>query len=271
MDRVEAEAIYDSGREACVEFILDLAGRFAQHEDRLKRLEEQARQDSRTSSKPPSMDPPKSRAQRRAEARARAKELARREGERRNAGGQPGHQGAGRELKPEDQIEEIVDHYPDACGGCGRRFGEAQRRPSRRFGRHQVAELPPISVIWTEHRTHQLRCRHCRVRTSARAPEQIAGSPFGPRLQAAIVTLTARHRISRRAISELARDLFGVTLSTGSVDAICQRASEALAGPHLQLQDQVLDQGAVHVDETGWRTRGEGRALWTATTAGAAF
>ena len=33
----------------------------------------------------------------------------------------------------------------------------------------------------------------------------------------------------------------------------------------------MLDQGAVHVDETGWRTRGDGRALWTATTAGAAF
>ena len=87
MDRAEAEAIYDSGREACVEFILDLTGRFAQHEDRLKRLEDQARQDSRTSSKPPSQDPPKTRQQRRAEARAKAKELARGEGERRRAGG----------------------------------------------------------------------------------------------------------------------------------------------------------------------------------------
>jgi hypothetical protein len=70
-------------------------------------------------------------------------------------------------------------------------------------------------------------------------------------LQAAIVTLTARHRISRRGIAELARDLFGATLSAGSMDAICQRASEALAGPYLQLQDWVLDQSAVHVDETG--------------------
>jgi hypothetical protein len=51
----------------------------------------------------------------------------------------------------------------------------------------------------------------------------------------------------------VARDLFGVTISIGSVDAICQRASDALAGPHLQLQDWVLDQSAVHVDETGWR------------------
>jgi transposase len=271
MDRAEAEAIYDSGREACVEFILDLAGRVEQHEERLRRLEEQARQDSRTSSRPPSQDPPKTRAQRRAEARAKAKELMRREGERRKAGGQPGHCGAGRELKPEDQVDEIVDHYPEACGGCGRRFDDGQRRPGGRFGRHQVAELPPISVSWTEHRTHQLRCRHCLGRTSARLPELIAGSAFGPRLQAAVVTLTARHRISRRGIRELARDLFGVTVCTGAVDAICQRVSDALAGPHCQLQDWVLDQGAVHVDETGWRTRGEARALWAASTPEATF
>ena len=271
MERAEAEAIYDSGREACVEFILDLAGRVERHEERLARLEAQLRQDSRSSSKPPSSDPPKTRAQRRAEARAKAKELMRREGERRTAGGQSGHRGAGRELRPEDQVDEIVDHYPGACGGCGRRFAAEQRRPSRRFGRHQIAELPAISVRWTEHRTHQLRCRHCRARTSARLPEPLGACAFGPRLQAAIVTLTGRHRISRRGITELARDLFGVTLATGSVDAICQRASEALAGPHLQLHDWVLDQGSLHVDETGWRTAGEGRALWAATTPKAAF
>jgi len=271
MDRAEAEAIYDSGREACVQVILDLAGRVTSHEDRLKRLEERVRQDSRTSSKPPSSDPSKTRAQRRAEARAKAKELMRREGAQRKAGGQPGHLGAGRELRPEDQVDEIVDHYPEACGGCGRRFDVGQRRPAGRFGRHQIAELPPISVIVTEHRTHQLRCRDCRARTSARLPDLIRSSPFGARLQAAVVTLTAAYRISRRGIAELARDLFGVTFSTGSVDAILKRASDALAGPHCQLQDWVLDQNAVHVDETGWRTRGEGRALWTATTPEAAF
>ena len=271
MTRAEAEAIYDAGREVCVQFLLDLAGRVQQLEERLTRLEAAARQDSRTSSKPPSMDPPKTRAQRRAEARAKAKELMRREGEQRNPGGQSGHRGAGRELKPGDQLDEIVDHYPPACGGCGREFTDQERQPRRRFGRHQVAELPPISVTWVEHRTHQLRCGRCRARTSARLPEEIRGSSFGPRLQAAIVTLTAGYRISRRGITELAADLFGVTLSTGAVDAICQRASDALAGPHLQLQDWVLDQDAVHVDETGWRTRGEGRALWTATSPGAVF
>jgi transposase len=270
VERREAEAIYDAGREVCVEFILELAARVEQHGERLARLEAQVRQDSLTSSRPPSSDPPKTRAQRRAEARAKAKELLRREGGERQAGGQPGHRGSGRELMPEDQIDEILDHYPSACGGCGRAFTTEEQRPKRRFGRHQVAELPPISVIWTEHRNHQLRCRHCRSRTSARLPDQISGCAFGPRFQAALLTLTARHRVSRRGIVELAHDLFGVTLSTGSVDAICQRASEALAGPHLHLADWVLEQDAVHVDETGWRTRGEGRALWTAATPDAA-
>jgi transposase len=271
VERSEAEAIYDAGREACVEFILGLAGQVAQHEERLARVEAQARQDSRTSSKPPSQDPPKTRQQRRAEARAKAKELARKEGERRRQGAQPGHRGAGRELKPEDQVDEIVDHYPDACGGCGQRFGDDQRRPSARFGRHQVAELPAISVIFSEHRTHQLRCRRCRKKTTARLAEEVSGSPFGARLQAALVTLTAAYRSSRRGIVELARDLFGVELSIGTADAICQRASEALAAPHLHLHDAVLDQPAVHVDETSWRTSGDGKALWTATTPNAVF
>jgi transposase len=270
MDRSEAEAIYDAGREACVEFILDLVARYGPLEERLRRLEERARQDSRTSSRPPSLDPPKTRQQRRAEARAKAKELFRKEGARRKAGGQPGHRGSGRDLKPEDQVD-IVDHYPDACRGCGREFTEGERHPSGRFGRHQVAELPPISVIVIEHRTHRLRCPACRSKTTAGLPDGIGSSPFGANLQAAVVTLTARNRISRRDMVELARDLFGIDLSAGAVDAICQRASDALAGPHAQLEDWVLGQGVLHVDETGWRTAGDSRALWTLTNAGAAL
>ena len=272
MDRGEAEAVYDAGREACVGFLLELTSGYdaqiARLEERIRRLEEQARRDSRTSSRPPSSDPPKTRQQRRAEARAKAKELLRGE---RKAGGQPGHRGAGRELRPEDQVDEIVDHYPDACRGCGREFTVDERRPAGRFGRHQVAELPPISVMVVEHRTHRLHCAACRAKTTAGLPPGIGGSAFGANLQAALVTLTARNRISRRGMIELASDLFGVTVSSGTVDAICQRASDALAGPHAQLHDWVLDQGAVHVDETGWRTAGDGRALWTLTTPEAAL
>ena len=168
-------------------------------------------------------------------------------------------------------MDEIVDHYPEACRGCGREFSANERRPGGRVGRHQVAELPPIGVMVVEHRTHRMHCPACRAKTTGQLPAAIGGSAFGPNLQAALVTLTARTRISRRGMIEVASDLFGVSLSIGTVDAICQGASDALSGPHFQLHDWVLDQAAVQVDETGWRTAGDGRALWTLTTPGAAL
>jgi transposase len=277
VERAEAEAIYDAGQERCVEVILELAAsveRLAASgerlEERVRRLEEQSRQSSRNSSKPPSQDPPRSRAERRAEARAKAKAWAKGEGER-TVGGQPGHSGAGRELLPEDQVDEIVDHFPDACVGCGHEFVEAEKVPSRRPGRHQMAELPPAWVIFFEHRTHRLRCPDCKRKTAAVLPASVAGSAFGPGLHAAVVTLTARNRVSRRDMSELARDLFGLRLSIGAVDAICQRASAALALPHQKLVEKVLSAPVVNVDETGWFTAAEGRTLWTATTPEAAI
>jgi transposase len=277
VERSEAEAIYGSGRERCVEFILELARRFdelsaasTRLEERVHRLEEQTRVDSRTSSAPPSEDPPKTRQQRRAEARARAKELLVKGGGRK-AGGQPGHSGAGRELLGEDQMTEIVNHYPDACGSCGHEFAEGEKTPSRRPGRHQVAELPPITVVYVEHRTHRLRCPDCERRTRGMLPRELVGSAFGPRLQAAIVTLTARNRVSRRDMSELARELFAIGISVGAIDGICQRAASALAGPHELLAAAVLSSPAVNLDETGWRTAGESRTLWTATTPEAAI
>jgi len=239
--------------------------------ERIDRLQAQGGQSSRNSSKAPSTDRPKTRAQRRAEARAKAKEWARQEGgEPRKAGKQPGSGGAGRKLLPEDQIDEIVDHYPRACTGCDREFDQAELKAGGRYGRHQVSELPPTAVTVTEHRTHRLRCAGCKTKTAAVLPVAVGASAFGPRMQAAVVTLTARNRVSRRDMSELARELFGLRLSVGSVEAICQRAVTLLGGPQEALVAHVLDSPAVNIDETGWRTAGEQRTLWTATTETAA-
>jgi len=274
VERAEAEAVYDAGREACVAFLLELRARqereLARLEARIARLEEQARSSSRNSSKPPSQDPPKTRQQRRAEARAKAKAVFRADAERRRAGGQPGHRGAGRELLPEDQVDEIVAHYPERCAGCGHEFGVEERVSSGCPGRHQVAELPPLRVIVSEHRTHRLRCPRCRRRTTAALPAEVAGSAFGPKLQAAVVTMTVRNRVSRRDMSELAGELFGIGLATGTVDAICQRAAAALAEPHERLVAAVLESGVVNIDETGWFRAGQGRTLWAAATPSAA-
>jgi hypothetical protein len=73
-------------------------------------------------------------------------------------------------------------------------------------------------------------------------------------LQAAVVALTARNRISRRDMSELLRELFAVRISVGAIDRICQRTSGLLAGPHERLCSQVLGSGALvgRVEEERW-------------------
>jgi hypothetical protein len=68
-------------------------------------------------------------------------------------------------------------------------------------------------------------------------------------------------------MAELMRELFGVELATGSVDAIVQRAGEALAEPHALLAEQIRSAAVVNIDETGWRTAGGRRTLWGALSA----
>ena len=124
-------------------------------------------------------------------------------------------------------------------------------RPS--LSRRQVAELPPIAVRVTEHRLHRVCCPECAAVTTAEPPAESRWA-FGPRLQAAVVTLAVRNRVSRRDTTELARELFGVELSTGTVDAIVQRAGEALAAPHTRLEQEIKRSPVVNIDETGWKT-----------------
>jgi transposase len=105
----------------------------------------------------------------------------------------------------------------------------------------------------------------------AKLPAGVGDSPFGPGLQATVVSLTARNRVSRCDMAELAADLFGLPLSVGAVDRVCQRAALALSEPHERLLGQVLASRVVNVDETGWFTAHEGRTMWTATTPEAAI
>lgn len=270
VERFEAEAIYDSGREACVEFLVGLSDRVGKLEELAGGSGKQPPMTSRNSSVAPSADQPKTRQQRRAEAREKAKELARKAGkQKREPGGQPGHRGAGRRLVGEDQLSEIVDHYPDQCKGCGHEFTEREKTPRHRPGRHQVAELPAMGVFYVEHRAHRLACPDCRART--RADLGVLGeSCFGPLLQATVVALSARNRVSRRDMSELLWELFGVRVSVGAIDAICQRTSGLLEGPQQRLARAVLASGAINMDETGWYLAGLNRTMWTISTPQAA-
>lgn len=170
-----------------------------------------------------------------------------------------------RRLLPPERVDEVVEHWPERCRSCAHVFDAPELVDAADPWRHQVAELPRIAVRVTEHRLHGVCCPQCAARTLAELPRE-ARSAFGPRLQAAVVTLAVRNRVSRRDTSELARELFGVELSTGSIDKIIQRAGDALAGPYTRLEQQLKTASVVNIDETGWKTAGGSRTLWGALT-----
>jgi transposase len=258
VERAEAEAILDGDRETAVGLLMrvgELVEANRRLEVRVAELERRLSRNSRNSSLPPSHDPPS--------APPRPKQPA----SGRKRGGQLGHEGNHRPLLPAERVDAIVEHWPKRCPACAHVFAESERVDAAERARHQVAELPPIAVRVTEHRLHRLRCPVCAAETRAELPAGVPRSSFGPRLQAAVVTLAVRNRVSRRDTTELARELFGVELATGSVDAIIQRAGEALAGPHTRLEQEIKSAPVVNIDETGWKTAGGNRTLWGALSA----
>jgi transposase len=263
VERADAEAIFERGREAVVEVLLALSAqnerlgaqvevlsaRVARQDERIALLERRLDRSSRNSSQPPSVDPPGASPRRGKDSSGRRQ------------GGQPGHQGKGRPLLPAWAVDEVVDHWPDRCD-CGHEFAQDELVAVGDPVRHQVEELPPITVTVTEHRCQRMRCPGCGRRRRAKLPSEIAASSFGPRLQAAVATLSVRNRISRRDVVELCEQLYGSRISTGTVEAILARIADALAEPCDDLLARLRAGAAVHMDETGWRTAGQRRALW---------
>ena len=256
MERAEAEAIYDAGREAVVEVLLamdrrvqQLESHVARQDERIAKLERRLNRSSKNSSQPPSADGPSAPPRRSRDSSDRPR------------GAQPGHEGKGRPLLPAWALDEVIEHWPERCC-CGHVFAEDERVAVGEPVRHQVEELPVISVKVTEHRAQRVRCPGCGGAMRAELPPEVSRSAFGPRLQAAIATLSVRNRISRRDVVELAEQLFSSRISTGTVEAILTRTGEALAVPHADLLERLRSSRAVNMDETGWRTAGERRALW---------
>jgi transposase len=260
VERAEAEAIYGQGEDVGVAVLLRmdaqiqrLEKRVADQDERIARLERRLGRDSRNSSQPPSQDPPGA-APRRGKGPSGRKQ-----------GAQPGHEGRGRELLPTSVVDEVIVHWPTVCD-CGHAFAEHELVSVGDRLRHQVEELPRLAVTVTEHQCPRVRCPDCGRRARAALPADVAASAFGPRFHAAVAVLSVRNRVSRRDVVELREQLFGARISAGTVDAILQRAADALEEPDADLLDRVRASKALNMDETGWRTAGQRRALWGAFT-----
>lgn len=204
--------------------------------ERIGELEEQLSKNSKNSSKPPS-----------SEGFGKAVKPQQKKGKRQR-GGQPGHQGHSRDLYPLERCDEVIEHYPSACKGCGESLRGEDSSPYR----HQIVELPPIVPIVSEHRLHQLMCEHCGEATRARLPQALA-SGYGQQLSGLVGLLSGSYRLSHQRVVSLLSELFNIRVSSSSVNRLRRELSAALAEPVMAAHEYVQAAVVKHSDETGFR------------------
>jgi transposase len=218
--------------------------------DDLKRQLALRQQNSTTTSKPPSSDGLAG------QQRVRGRHTK----SRRRPGGQPGHPGYHRALVPVERVHAIVDVVPEACRHCDHRLHARDDVGDPR--RHQITELPPIEAHITEYRCHRRVCPGCGRATLAPLPDDLAGQ-FGPQLTALIAYLTVVCRLPRLVVQRLLEGALQIPMSLGSTQHAWEEASVAVAAPYRELQEALPLQPVLNGDETGHRTNGSKRWLWT--------
>lgn len=221
-----------------------------QQQKRINQLEEQVGKNSRNSSKPPSSDPPNVK---KPPPKAKGK---------RKRGGQPGHKGRGRKLKPPEEVTRFVVSKPSECNKCGTLLLGEDPQPNR----HQVCELPPIEPEIIEYQAHALTCLCCGHENRAPWPVEMPTGSFGPRVQGLIGYLSGRFSVSRRDVQEMMTSIFQVEISLGAVSAQEAKLSAALEQPVTEAQSYVQQQAQANTDETSWEKNNKRHWLWTATT-----
>jgi transposase len=214
---------------------------------RVAELEEQLKLSSSTSSNPPSSDQPR---------HQRPREGKMPSGRKR--GGQAGHKGHHRQVRPADEVSEFRVYKPDTCRHCGDGLCGDDPNPYR----WQVTEIPPLQPIITEHQVHRLSCASCGQTTGGSLPSAVACSQFGERLSALVNLLIGQYRLSKRQVAGVLRDVFGVSMAASSVVKRQTEMAESLQAAYDDVAQQIKTASRRNIDETGWRETAQRSQLW---------
>ena len=242
MVRLKAEnaALRERVRELLV--LRDQVARLAQ---RVQELEARLAKDSHNSSKPPSSDG----------LARKTKSLRRRSGKK--PGGQIGHRGE--TLRLVATPDTVVEHRPAICSGCQMPLWE--KAPVVVRERRQVQELPPLRLVVTEHQALHVRCPACQMVTAGAFPaEAPSRAQYGPRVRALAVYLVEQQLVPYGRVREVLADLFGASLSMGTLVEWVQQAATILEPVEAQIKAALSRAPVLHSDETG--VRQSGRLAW---------
>ena len=231
----------------------------AQLQAELRELRAQLGRNSSNSSTPPSADPPG------------APKPVVKTPTGRKPGGQPGHPGHHRHRLPPERVNVVVPYIPTTCTHCQATLPAEPSPTDPEPTWHQVAELPELAAVITEHQGHARTCPCCGHLNRGEIPPEVRAHVIGPRLAAVMSYCSGRLHVGRRVVEEVVETVFNVPTSLGSIVALEAETCAALASPYEEAKAAVREAPVKNTDETGWSEKGQKRWLWTAATATAAF
>jgi transposase len=221
---------------------------------RVGELERRLGKDSSNSSKPPSSDGlgKPTRAKQRSADQAAG---------RRKPGKQPGAPGA--HLAQVAEPDQVVEHMPQRCGGCGQDLDGAlvlgiQAR--------QVFDLPPLRLGVVEHRAQRRRCACGSVTAASFPAEARAAACYGPRVRALLCYLLVYQHLPVDRAAQLCSDMLGANVATGTLAGVVGEAAEGLGGFIEVVGEQLAAAPVAHFDETGARVAGRLHWVHSAST-----
>jgi transposase len=204
---------------------------------RVAELERRLGKDSSNSSKPPSSDGLRkpARAERPVAERARD----------RRPGKQPGAPGA--HLAQVAEPDEVVEHVPDRCGGCGADLaGAAVVGVQAR----QVFDLPRLRLTVAEHRAQRRRCACGQVTAAAFPAHARAAACYGPGVRALVCHLLVYQHLPVDRAAQLLADVLGAPMATGTLAGVVAEAAGGLAGFVEVVRRRLATAPVAHFDES---------------------
>ena len=206
---------------------------------RLEALESKVHKDSHNSSKPPSSDG----------LAKKQKTRSLRGPSDKKVGGQVGHKGT--TLKQVAQVTQTVRHpLPAQCDRCHSPLPQNDATVSER---RQVFDVPSMAFDVIEHQILELACQCGKKHVSAFPADVTEAVQYGPNVRALGVHLTHGQMLPYMRATELIQDLYGLSVSPGTLVAWVDEASTALQDTSDLIADKLHFSPLINADESGLR------------------
>jgi transposase len=206
--------------------------------DKIAELERRLNQNSSNSSKPPSMD---------GFNRPQPQSLREKSGKPR--GGQKGR--LGKTLVQVENPDKLIVHRVVECICCHRSL---ENVAADLVDKRQVFEIPEPKMAVIEHQCENKLCPSCGEWNRAAFPANVKQPvQYGPRTKALIAYLQNYQLLPYERLSEFFEDVFGASISQGTVFNVTKAAYKNLASFESEVKELLKSSDVLHSDESGLR------------------